>query len=259
MGTITQLSVRDNLVAGIEGRLYSGSGPYDEQNFAHGSAATAQVYEIVVDTAANDTDYTYTVAGEPITVTSDGSATLAEIADALEVAHNANGIARGIFEAESDGTDTVTLTALIKRTDVEVKSTDANLTVTEATAPDDGGEIKAGKAMTDDGAGGVKTAADGDAKTDFLGVSILSDGEEQNDKDGGPTTYPYHQDVRVLRTGRIYVDGGDTASRGDTVYFGTASGEEGLFYDASGTGRVALDADQAVWHKANVLEVTVGL
>lgn len=256
MGNISQMKVRDNLLDGRVGQLYSGSGPYDEQNYPHASDAATQVYDVTVDTAADETDYEFLVAGEPVEYTSDADATLVEIAEGLADAANDNPIVRGMFTAEDDGTDTVTLTANASRIDVDVESDDGNLTVSEETAPDDGGEIDPGLAMIDDGQGGVRLAEDGDTDDDFVGVSLLSEGEEAP-LDEGPASYPYHQDVRVGRTARVFVEGGDDATRGDTVYFGTASGEEGQFFNSSGTGRV--EVTDASWHKANVIELRRGL
>jgi len=95
---------------------------------------TAQKDTITVDTAANDTAYTVTIDGVVVSITSDASATKAEIADALAAAINAEPLLSGRLEAVSDGVDAVTIDARFAGVGWTLTSGDANLTVATSTA-----------------------------------------------------------------------------------------------------------------------------
>lgn len=103
-----------------------------------------KVSTITVDTAANDTAYAYTVNGGIVTITSDASATLPEIADALADAHNALTLASSVSFAISDGVDTVTITGREVNDDYAISNADARLTLAITTAASAGSAIPFG-------------------------------------------------------------------------------------------------------------------
>lgn len=258
MGNITQLSVRSNLIAGKVGQLYSTKGPIDTDNLPHGSAAESQEWELEVTSDADDL-YEFTVAGEPVSYAPASGDGVADIAEGLADAANANPIVRGMFEADDDGTDTVTLSTLLKRVEFDVVVTEGSLDATETEAPSEGGEIAPGVAVFADGSGGVTdeipSASDVDDK--FEGIAIFVYDEEQNELGGGTSTYPYHQDIYFLRTGPIFVDGGDDASRGDDVYLGVTGDDEGQWFTSNSADREQIT--DAQWKQANVIELKRGL
>ena len=94
---------------------------------------TKQIGTVVVDTAADDTDYTVTIAGIDITIDSGTGATKITIAAALALAIAADPIVRGLVSAESDGVDTVTVTGLWPGVAFTMEDADANLTTAEET------------------------------------------------------------------------------------------------------------------------------
>lgn len=96
--------------------------------------------------------------------------------------------------------------------------------------------------------------------TDFVGVTRFTYEEPATViGDASSVGYPPGRDVNVLRRGRIFVEGGDSATKSSAVYIGTAAGEEGKFFDAAATGRVLIDDGSVSWHSANVIEVRKGL
>ena len=103
-----------------------------------------KVSAIVVDTAANDTAYTYTCNGGTVTFTSDASGTKIEIAAGLAAAHNALTLASSVAFAVSDGVDTVTITAREINDDFSISETDGNLSLSTTTAASAGSAIPFG-------------------------------------------------------------------------------------------------------------------
>lgn len=60
----------------------------------------------------------------------------------------------------------------------------------------------------------------------------------------------------VRRKGKIFVNGGNSASSGDPVYAGVdADGERGQFFTASGGARELIPAANAKWVRPNVIEI----
>lgn len=103
-----------------------------------------EVATVVVDTAANDTVYTFSSSGASISYTSDSSATKVEIAAGLAAAHNENVTAASKAYAVSDGVDTVTITAREPNVALSVSDSDSNLTSTTTTAASAGSAIPFG-------------------------------------------------------------------------------------------------------------------
>ena len=103
-----------------------------------------KVSTIVVDTAANDTAYTYLCNGGTVTFTSDPSGTKLEIAAGLANAHNALAASASAAFAVSDGVDTVTITGREVDDDFSISESDGNLTLATPTAASEGSPIPFG-------------------------------------------------------------------------------------------------------------------
>lgn len=107
--------------------------------------------KVVVDTAANSTPYTITLAGVALTITSDGDATKPEIVAALLAAVEANQDLLAAFQAEADPDATDAL--LITRRAAGVAFTltaGANLTASLVQAADAGAAIPPGVVVCQD-------------------------------------------------------------------------------------------------------------
>jgi hypothetical protein len=96
---------------------------------------TAQVSTVTVDTAANSSNYTITLLGVDITVTSDSSATGTEIATLLAAAINAEALVAGAVTATSAAA-VVTVTARVGGNAFTLTTADVRLTVATSTAND---------------------------------------------------------------------------------------------------------------------------
>lgn len=129
MGNIHQLEVRSRRRPGKPGQIYDSSNLNDEINITNAHPQAMQQDKITVDTAADNTDYTYTVNGVEVTIDSGDGATTASIAEALAEEHNASPMVRGQVIAEADN-DEVLLESVFPGMEYEVETDDANLTLT---------------------------------------------------------------------------------------------------------------------------------
>lgn len=138
----------------------------------------AQVDTITVDTAANSTEYAFTLNGVSITYTSDASATKPEIADGLAAAVNAEPLVRGQVSAASDGVDLVTLTGLEPGEAFTLTESDSNLSTTSVTTADEADPIAFGVGVisqgfrTDEGERLVAAAAEGKFTAQVITVPV---------------------------------------------------------------------------------------
>lgn len=110
-----------------------------------------QVDTITVDTAADDTDYTFVLNGITITINSGTGATKITISDALRDAVNQNALVRGQVIATSDGVDEVTLTGALPGVAYTITESDANLTLTPVTTAASADAIPFGRLVLADG------------------------------------------------------------------------------------------------------------
>lgn len=116
--------------AAVIGQSY---GPGHNRSLVNESGRATQSSSITVDTAENSTAYSVVIDGITITVTSDASATVTEIATALAAAINAEPLINGRVLATS-AVGVVTLTARVSGYAFTPSTTDSNLTVATATA-----------------------------------------------------------------------------------------------------------------------------
>ena len=250
---VEQYRVRDRLPRFKPGTILSPPYLTDTMNVPHGSGKAAQSIEIEV-TAATSDEYAYTVEGEEIRYVTESGDTVADIADALEALHNANPLTRGLLVAESDGTDTVTLTALISREEYEVSAVEGAITVTEEVEAADGGPFPVGVAVYVEGGLARQAPSSGDPEDLIRGVSVYQYDEEQpaiaSKED---MAYPAKFDVLYLRRGVVGVDTAPDADKGGIVYLGVSGGDEGKFFTENAGTREPLAASQAEWDGPNRL------
>lgn len=93
----------------------------------------------------------------------------------------------------------------------------------------------------------VKTSTAGkptDLSLAAAGVSILCYDEEVTTAGGTAISYPANAGVKYLVKGKIWVTSTESISKGDRVYVELATG---LFFKSSGTDRVLLPVNKAVW------------
>lgn len=94
---------------------------------------TAQVSTVTVDTAENSSDYTITLNGVDITVTSDGSATATEIAALLVTAITGEALVAGAVTATS-AAEVVTVSSRVGGSAFTLTTADSRMTVATPTA-----------------------------------------------------------------------------------------------------------------------------
>lgn len=161
----------------------------------------------------------------------DGSATVQEVVEGLTTALNAALPANTVVVTE-DNTKLI-LTGEVPGTPFEVNAS-ANL----------------------DNVWTEAVSVAGDNLANLAGITRYSY-EEAATTIGDATSvgYPPGRDASVLKKGRIYVNGGNSATRTSDVYIGTASAERGQIFDADGSGRVKVTDGSLKWHKANVIDI----
>ena len=191
--------------------------------------AVCQVSTLTIDTAANSTAYTFTLAGtapdgtatgtQTFTITSDGTATKTEIRDALkllvDVAVAAGGPLHGVLKVAA-GTDLLTFTSLQAGVAFTLADADANMTSATGTA-----SVAAG-------ATGSKGVALPSTNGQAL-VGVLERIATNVDPSLASTGSPYgsaapNQDVTVIYRGEVVVEVDEAVKAGETAYYRFASG-----------------------------------
>lgn len=240
--TIHQTEVRARRLPGKPGQAYDLSG--EELDFTNIYEQAAQVSTIKVDTAVDTTDYTFSVNGSEVKITSGAGATKKAIADALADEANNTLAVRAAVTAVSDGVDKVTITALQPGVAFLLATSDTNLTAASVTAPASADEIPFGRLVVYGGASGLDVypnrlgrlpvAGDsGNINSITLGVSLF-----KYDNEG--TAYEPNARCAAMKVGRVWVECSEAVSRTDSVYVGTTSDEVGKFFKSSGGGRLQL-------------------
>ena len=162
--------------------------------------------------------------------TADGSATAAEIVDGLVLV--LDGILPANTVAASNDSDNLRLQAEVAGLGFSyaIGSNDAG--ATWAVASDNNSKLT-------------------DVERALLGVSGLTDGYEAVNIGQSDLAYPPGGNVNVLRAGVVIVDASDVTSDSESVFIGTGSGEEGLFFASAGAGRIAL-SDRFEWYARSI-------
>lgn len=241
-GATSDLTVAESQAAGSEDPIdpglwvkWDGAGGVQ---LAEGS--TARDLEVTVDNAVNSQEYWMYLEVEDevyeIFYTADGSATEDEILTGIK--------------ADIDGFG---LDDLIE-TSLDTSASPSELHVTSA---NEGFNDFRFTSWHDD----LAVTADAGGDLEVAGVTCLTYDEEHESASGESPSTPYWRHVYFLRRGRVLVEGGDAASRGDTVYVGTSASELGKSFAAqsSSDDRLKLPASVAVWAGPNELEVYLGV
>jgi hypothetical protein len=139
------------MVPGRAGAL-ADNGLHDVVSLINDQPQAAQVVEVTVDTAANDTLYSVTINTVDVEITSDASATKPEIADALADAINAEPLISGHVLAASDGVDQVDITSRTPGDGFTFSETDANLSSATPTANATADAVIMGRGVVQDSA-----------------------------------------------------------------------------------------------------------
>ena len=134
MSTASQgfADVRRNMPWWLLGQLIERSSNDEIRTGINKSPQVVQSGTIVVGGATNSHAYIVVINGVSVTYTSDGTALVAEIADGLAVAINAEPQVRGDVSAVSTGVDTVTVTGGWPGRAFTMTTADGQLTATEA-------------------------------------------------------------------------------------------------------------------------------
>jgi hypothetical protein len=221
---IEQIQVRTNLPGPKPGSVLSPSYMTDEINLPHGADKAAQVVDITVDAApVAGSVVSYFIEGELISHTVLSGQDETDVALALEAAHNANPLARGLMTASS-ATDTVTLTANVSRESFAVEG-GLQVSVVEATPASLGAAFPVAVAVYQNN-GLATTVRPSGTTTATIVASALA------------ATIPTHLSLslggEVFTVTRVGAGGGDTDAQLATAIRALVDALPG--FSASGTG-----------------------
>lgn len=261
--TVSQLSVRRTLRAGINGQLYDANHRLyhmETGEFGEDRSAESTVVDLA-GLAANDTTYSFYVGDELISYTSDGTATETEIHAGLLAALEANPVAYGLCTGVATATE-LTITGRFAGIDLNIEAADALLTVTP-TAADEGSALPFGRAVVAGSSDGYIALPDGgSAAADILGISVHTYDVQAQAIGADVEGYAPGTSASYLRTGRIFVEGtqASAATSASAVWIGTDTAEAGMFFTADnvGTTRIQITDGSLKWFKANVIEIKRG-
>lgn len=246
--TISQTEVRARRLPGKAGQLYDLSAEQVDFTNSHPQAkqvSTAQVNATVVDAD----EFTLTLNGIALVITAGSSDTKATIADKLAQAANSDPVVRANISAESDGTDTVTLTSALPGVaftiDVAGKLTKATTTAAAAAQPIPFGRLCVrGAASTLDvypnRLGRLPAPADTGIDNLALGISAYTYETEEPE-------YAPNDRVAAVKRGRVWVESTEAVTEADDVYVGTDPSEVGKLFKSSGGNRKKLDKSVCRW------------
>lgn len=250
---VEQFAVRTNLPPFKAGTILSPPYLTDTMNLPHGAGKAAQEITLEV-TGALSAAYSVQVEGETVTYVPESGDDVADIADGLEALLNGNPLIRGLFSAESDGTDTVTLTALLTRVEYDVQVVAGAITLVETTAATDGGVFPVAVAVYVENGLARQAPSSGTKQNIIRGVSVFQYDEEQPSvASGADMAYPARFDVLYMRRGVVGVDTAPDAVKGGIVYLGVDNADDGKFFATNSADREPLAATQAEWDGPNRL------
>lgn len=239
-----QLNYRRNMRPGFPGMLYTG-GIKETLTALNDDPRAQQVVSFVVTALA--TSGTLTIQNIEFSVAD--QADVAAVADALAAAVNAEPLVNGLVIAESDGVDTVTVTARLGGVGFTFADDGGTTTTaTEDQANAEAAPINFGRAVVESG-----EARDGErlcklidtsTVSSILGIAHYSAQQEKPRPTGlfdeTEAFYPGGSAVNILRSGMIYVETEGDVAVGDPVYVRHAADgaldQLGIFAGASGTG-----------------------
>ena len=86
----------------------------------------------------------------------------------------------------------------------------------------------------------------------FMGIARYTHDTDSDVLGEFATAYKPGEGVKIVSRGCVWVEvAGGTPAAGGAVYIGTAAGEEGKIYAASGSGRCPLSPQKAIWRKSS--------
>lgn len=260
--TISQIRIDEDLEIGSPGQPADG-GPSDSDNVPNAAGADAGVYTITVTetTPGDPVSVSESLTGESAPVVGGLDTDAATTGPLLAAAINANPVLRGLGVASAVGA-VVTFTA--NTPDIPLEFSVVGGSVATSTAPAEAANFPFGVPVYLDADGNAIQAYPGNGiDVDLYGVSERSLYQEAATPFNSDVSVDGRTDVRVMRTGRIYVEGGASASKGDSVFVGTATAGStvaGQFYTADdGANREELSKSLASWYGPHTLELKLGL
>lgn len=243
-----QLRYEKNLRRAVEGMPHSSHTSADVITALNDDPRAQQVVEFTYSGDGDDDDTAVEING--VRLEPDGDQATGDQADELELLVNEEPLLSGSVEAESDGTDTVTVTAKIGGIGFTFDAAGADVAASETQANAQADPIPFGRAVLADGQsedGSELLCKRLDADEAPLGIALYTGTfEQERDTDLGSnferqtSEYPPLSAVNVFREGRIYVPVEEDIDVGDPVYVRhTADGDLddlGAFAGSAGTG-----------------------
>lgn len=223
---------------------------------------TPQVVTITITDATQVYSITDANSGETITYDAPAGNTATQTADALVALWEANPILYGSTETITEnGSGVITITAKDLGNGVSPYSLSgvANMAFSNTPAAVGSG-LAFGVPIYLDANGRATTTRPGSGAFENVcqGISIL-DYQREIPVGGSSISAEAGRFIRVLRTGSIYVSGGDSAAKGDALYIGVAADSEtNQLFNAAGGSRELVPKWFARWAGPNEIEITVG-
>lgn len=149
--TISQRNVRARRPQATLGELVESSRLNRCATLINKAPQAQQVDDVTVDSAADATEYAYSVNGVEVKITSGAGATVTSIANKLIAAHNANPLIRGQVRAELEGADKVRLTGLEPGVAFTLSEDDARLSTASVVSPAEADPIPFGRLLISTG------------------------------------------------------------------------------------------------------------
>lgn len=164
--TISQRTARKRRLQSAEGELSHSSYLDRCKTLINRAPQARQIVDVVVDTAANSTDYTLTLESVVFTITSGPAATKQEIAEAFITKISADPVVRGKVAATLNGTDKVRLTSTHAGLVFVVTEGDANLSLASVQSAAEAAPVPFGRLLITQGV--AETPVAGMANTSEL-------------------------------------------------------------------------------------------
>jgi hypothetical protein len=244
--------VRAERIAGVPG-AQADDGFADVMSYANDDPRAQQIDTVTATGATNLHLYTVTINGVDCNYTSDAAATVAEIADGLAAAIEAEPLVNATVGAVSDGVSLVTITATTGGVGYTISEADAQLTLASVAANATAAAIPFGRCVIEDGLGAhgnklcklinaVDVANSADLTAQGLGVAGY-DPTREIPEGALAAEYPGNSMVSVMHNCRVYAEiEAALTSPADPVFVRTAASgaldKIGGFAPAAGAGLV---------------------
>lgn len=259
MDTISQFKVDNVRDVGSPGQLADGNPYVDEDNVPNAAGANAGVYTVTVGTVSpgDAVGFTESLTGETVSIAAvtDAATTGPLLADAI----NANPVFRGLATAVATGA-AVAITVSDIDLALQIGSL-SNVTLATTTAPAEAADYPFGVPVYLDASGNAVQAYPGNSiEGDLYGISKRVLNRASSTVGDSTVAADGRTDVVVVRTGRVYVEGGSDAIKNGSVFVGVANADAGKFFTTdSGSDREELPKALATWYGPNCIELKLGL